>query len=58
MPENETAIDILLKAIIQLRSHILNPNLQESTKDLMQFIGPKFKFPGNMAMANQEYSNR
>lgn len=52
MPENETAIDILLKAIIQLRSHPFEPKFTESTKDLMQFIGPKFKFPGNMAMAN------
>ncbi|MFN8260252.1 MAG: M20 family peptidase [Chitinophagales bacterium] len=52
MPERETAIDILLKAIVQLRSNPFDARFVESTQDFMKFIGPNMGFPNNMAMAN------
>ncbi|MBK9793924.1 MAG: M20/M25/M40 family metallo-hydrolase [Sphingobacteriales bacterium] len=52
MPDNETAIDILLKAIVQLRAHPFEARFVESTQDFMKFIGPEIGFPNNIAMAN------
>jgi carboxypeptidase PM20D1 len=52
MPDNETALDILCKAIVELRSHPFKARFVESTKDFMEFVGPEMGFPSNMAMAN------
>lgn len=51
-PEHETAIDILSKAIIQIREHPFEARFVESTQDLMKYLGPEMKFPNNMAFAN------
>ena len=51
-PENETAIDILAKAIVHLREHPFEARFVESTQDLMKFLGPEMGFPNNMAFAN------
>jgi carboxypeptidase PM20D1 len=51
-PENETAIDILLKAIVRLRVNPFEARFVESTQDLMKYLGPEMKFPNNMAFAN------
>ncbi len=52
MPDNETALDILFKAIVELRTHPFKARFVESTKDFLEFIGPEMGFPNNMAMAN------
>ncbi|HNE49973.1 MAG TPA: M20/M25/M40 family metallo-hydrolase [Chitinophagales bacterium] len=52
MPEKETAIDILIKAISQLRANPFEAKFAAATQDFMHYIGPEMKFPNNMAMAN------
>jgi len=52
MPENETAIDILTKAIVKLRANPFDAKFVESTKNFFEFLGPEMKFPNNMAFAN------
>ena len=52
MPENETAIDILLKAMVKLRANPFEAKFTESTKNFFEFLGPEMKFPNNMAFAN------
>ncbi|HRH57560.1 MAG TPA: M20/M25/M40 family metallo-hydrolase [Chitinophagales bacterium] len=51
-PENETAIDILLKAIVRLRINPFEARFVESTQGLMKHLGPEMDFPNNMAFAN------
>jgi len=52
MPENETAIDILTKAIVKLRANPFDAKFVESTKNFFEFLGPEMNFPNNMAFAN------
>lgn len=52
MPEKETAIDILMKAIVKLRAHPFDAKFVESTKNFFEFVGPEMSFPNNMAFAN------
>ena len=52
MPEKETAIDILTKAIVTLRANPFDAKFVESTKNFFEFLGPEMKFPNNMAFAN------
>lgn len=52
IPEQETAIDILSKALVTLRSHPFPARFAPSTKDFMAFVGPEMKFPNNMALAS------
>lgn len=52
MPENETAIDILTKAIVKLRANPFEARFVASTKNLFEFLGPEMKFPNNVAFAN------
>jgi carboxypeptidase PM20D1 len=54
MPEKETAIDILLKAIVRLRGNPFEARFVESTRNFLEYVGPEMKFPSNMAMANPE----
>lgn len=52
MPEKETALDILLQAIIRLRTNPFEARYTESMQDFMQYLAPHISFPNNMAMAN------
>ena len=52
MPEKETAIDILTKAIVKLRANPFEARFVTSTKDFMSALGPEMGFPNNMAFAN------
>jgi carboxypeptidase PM20D1 len=52
MPEKETALDILLKAIVQLRATPFEARFTESSQDFMRYLAPYMSFPNNMAMAN------
>ena len=52
MPEKETAIDILSKALVNLRSNPFDADLSEPMNDLMQSVGPEMPFVQRMAFAN------
>ncbi|MCU0382420.1 MAG: M20 family peptidase [Cyclobacteriaceae bacterium] len=52
MPEQETAIDILTKAIVKVRSQPFEPKFTEPMHGLMQSVGPEMPFVQKMAFAN------
>ncbi|CAF3430914.1 unnamed protein product, partial [Rotaria sp. Silwood2] len=51
-PEEETAIDILTKAIVKLRANPFEKHFVQSTQDFISYLAPDMKFPNNMAFAN------
>lgn len=51
-PDQETAIDILLKAIVRLRENPFEARFVDATQDFMRYTGPSMHFPNNMAFAN------
>jgi carboxypeptidase PM20D1 len=52
MPEAETAIDILSKALVRLREHPFEPSFSTSTKGFIRHVGPEMPFLQKMAFAN------
>jgi carboxypeptidase PM20D1 len=52
MPEKETAIDILAKALQTLHSNPFEAEFSEPMHGLMQSLGPEMPFVQRMAMAN------
>lgn len=52
MPEKETAIDILSKALVKLREKPFEANFSEPMHGLMQSVGPEMPFVQRMAFAN------
>jgi len=52
MPEQETAIDILSKALVNLRSKPFAADFSEPMRGLMQSLGPEMSFVQRMAFAN------
>jgi carboxypeptidase PM20D1 len=52
MPEKETAIDILTKAIVNLRSHPFEPAFTLPMQGFIKSIGPELPFVQRMAFAN------
>ena len=52
MPERETAVDILTKALVKLHDQPFPPRLEKSTRGMLEFLGSESKFPNNMAFAN------
>jgi len=52
MPEQETAIDILTKAIVKLREKPFDPNFSESMEGFIESLGPEMPFVEKMAFAN------
>lgn len=52
MPERETAIDILSKALVNLRSRPFEAQFSEPMQGLMKSLGPEMPFVQRMAMAN------
>ncbi len=53
MPEDETAIDILNKALVNLRSQPFPSDLTGSTLEGTEYVGPELPFVQKMAFANQ-----
>jgi carboxypeptidase PM20D1 len=53
MPEKETAIDVLTKAIVQLRSNPFETEFSEPMQNFFDHVGPEMPFLQRMAMANQ-----
>jgi carboxypeptidase PM20D1 len=52
MPEPETAIDILTKAIIKLRAKPFEASFSPSTQGFIEQLGPEMSFTNRMAFAN------
>jgi len=53
MPADETSIDILAKALVNLRSKPFTSDLTGSTLEGTEYIGPEMPFIQKMAFANQ-----
>ena len=53
MPAEETSIDILSKALVNLRSRPFPSDLTGSTLEGTQYLGPEMPFVQKMAFANQ-----
>jgi len=53
MPETETSIDILAKAITRLRENPFPPTFSESTEGFMDHIGPEMPFLQKIIFANR-----
>ena len=51
-PGKETSIDILSKALVNLRSQPFEPNLSPSVKDFMAYTAPEMRFTEKLVMAN------
>ena len=52
MPQAETSIDILTKAIVRLREHPFESRFSPSTEGFMRNLGPEMPFLNRMAFAN------
>jgi carboxypeptidase PM20D1 len=52
MPENETAIDILTRAIVKIRNKPFEPDFSESMTGFIESLGPEMPFIEKMAFAN------
>jgi carboxypeptidase PM20D1 len=52
MPEAETAIDILAKAITRLRAKNFEPRFSPSTEGFLQAVGPEMPFEHKIVFAN------
>jgi carboxypeptidase PM20D1 len=52
MPESETAIDILAKAITRLRENKFQARFSPSTEGFIDYVGPEMPFIQKMAFAN------
>jgi carboxypeptidase PM20D1 len=53
MPEKETAIDILTKALVNLRKKQMPFKMTEPMYELLNRVGPGMPFTERMALANQ-----
>jgi carboxypeptidase PM20D1 len=52
MPADETALDILAKAIVVLREHPFRADFTPSTQGFIDYVGPEMPFLQRMAFAN------
>jgi carboxypeptidase PM20D1 len=52
MPENETAIDILMNALVKLHQQPFKPKFEGSTEMFIDFLGPEMSFPYNIIFTN------
>jgi carboxypeptidase PM20D1 len=53
MPEKETSIDVLAKALIKLREHPFPPSFSPSTEGFLEHIGPEMPFFKKIIFANR-----
>lgn len=53
MPDPETSIDILAKAIMKLRANPFEPRLTEPMIGFIEMLGPEMPFAQKMAFSNQ-----
>jgi carboxypeptidase PM20D1 len=52
MPEAETAVDILAKALVTIRQHPFEARLAPTQQDFITYLGPELPFIKKMAFAN------
>ena len=52
MPDKETAIDILTRALVTLRNNPFDPSFSEPMQGMMKSVGPEMSFIQKMAFAN------
>jgi len=52
MPDKETAIDILTRAIVKLRAKPFDPDFSPSLRGFIDHLGPEMPFTQRMAFAN------
>ena len=52
MPEKETALDILTKALVTLRQHPFPARFTPSTEGFIEYLGPEMPFLQKMVFAN------
>lgn len=52
MPEPETSVDILTKAVVRLREHPFESRFSLSTQGFIRNLGPEMPFVNRMAFAN------
>jgi carboxypeptidase PM20D1 len=52
MPEKETALDILAKAVVTLREHPFPAHFTPSTEGFIAYVGPEMPFLQKMVFAN------
>jgi len=52
MPDRETAIDILMKALVKVHDNQFPARFDAATEGFLKYLGPEMRFPGNMAVAN------
>jgi carboxypeptidase PM20D1 len=52
MPEKETALDILTKAVVTLRQHPFAAHFTPSTEGFIDYVGPEMPFLQKMVFAN------
>ena len=53
MPEKETAIDEIAKAVVKLKETPFQAQLGETVQSFLAYVGPEMPFVSKMAMANQ-----
>ncbi len=58
MPEAETAVDILNKALVKLHDHPFPDRLEKPSRAMLAYLATESKFPNNMAFANTWLFNR
>ncbi|MEJ0031387.1 MAG: M20 family peptidase [Bacteroidota bacterium] len=52
MPQKETALDILTKAVVTLREHQFPAHFTPSTEGFIEYVGPEMPFMQKMVFAN------
>jgi len=52
MPEQETALDILSKAVVNVRQHPFAANFAPATVGFMDHVGPEMPYPEKIVFAN------
>ena len=52
MPEQETALDILAKAVVNIRQHPFPANFAPATVGFMNHVGPEMPYPEKIVFAN------
>ncbi|HEX8060154.1 MAG TPA: M20 family peptidase [Cyclobacteriaceae bacterium] len=52
MPENETALDILTRAVVTLREHPFPARFTPSTEGFLEYVGPEMPFGQRIVFAN------
>lgn len=53
MPEKETAVDILMRALTKMHDHPFPPRFVTATEGFLDYLGPEMPFSSKMAFSNR-----